>query len=102
MNELSKKVKLEEERLGRKLTTGERFNVCRSMPSKDDTASRMEIVLSSTMEGIEAVNNFQAEIESANLVNNTQMRLVASHAFEAAKKDLLAKFNRGELERIKV
>jgi len=101
MNEITEQIKQKEEALGRSLTSIERLAMLGTMSSKDDSAERMEIILSETMEGIEALNDFHAEIDKANLVNNRQMRHVAAHQFEATKRELLQKFNKGEIERIK-
>lgn len=100
MNELTEKIKTAETELGRPLSAIERLNITRSMPDKDDTAERMEIILKETFEGIEALNNFHTEIEKANLVNNGHMRHVAAIEFESTKRSLLKQFNEGKIERI--
>ncbi|MFH1932760.1 MAG: hypothetical protein ABIN18_14385 [Pseudomonadota bacterium] len=100
MTELTEKIKVREAELGRPLTAVERLNVARSLPGKDDAAERMEIILQETKEGIEAAKVFHAELEKANLVNNLSMRHASAHQFETTKRDLLTKFNAGELERI--
>ena len=100
-NEVTKKIKAREEELGRSVSATERLTIARSIPSKDDASERMELVLTETMEGIQCLNSFHEEVEKANLVNNRHMRHVAAIAFEATKRDLLQRFNAGEIERIK-
>ena len=100
-NQVTKAIEQAEKQRGKPLSAIERLNISRSIPKEDDTESRMEIILTETMEGIQAVNDFHAEIESANLINNSRMRHIAAHTFEATKRELLAKFNSGLIERIK-
>ncbi|MCG2776933.1 MAG: hypothetical protein L6406_14770 [Desulfobacterales bacterium] len=99
-NELSEKIKEAEGQLGRPLSAVERLNISRSMPKVDDAIERMEIILTETLEGIEALNTFHEKVEKAKVSSGVGERHKAAHEFEAVKRDLLTRFNKGEIERI--
>ena len=102
MNEITKAIAAKEEITGRKLSPQERLNLCRSMPSKDDNKERLEIALTQTLPGIEATNTFHERLEIAKMSSGVGEKHKVSIWWESTKRDLLKRFNAGELKRIKV
>jgi hypothetical protein len=99
-NKTTEAIAKAETELGKPLSAYERLNVIRNLPSDDDKESRLKIALEQTLPGIELMNDFNEKIEAANLVNNLHLRHVACLNFETGKRDLMKKFNAGQIERI--
>ena len=96
----TEKIKEVEKQRGRPLSAYERLNVLRGMPTEDESAERMRIILEETLPGIEAFNTFHAKVEAAKLSSGVAERHKAAHWWEATKRDLLKRFNNGEIERL--